>query len=79
MDIRYPCYQSVLLSNPSDNIGSGNITKQTSATDGIIRARNYITGAGTRATYQSKQIELIPGFKADSGTIFKAEIGGCNY
>ena len=79
LDIRYPCYQSVLLSNPSDNIGSGNITKQTSATDGIIRARNYITGAGTRATYQSKQIELIPGFKADSGTIFKAEIGGCNY
>ncbi|WP_394991890.1 reprolysin-like metallopeptidase [Emticicia sp.] len=73
-----PCASLLPLSNPTDNISSGNITKQASATNGTITATNFVTGAGTRATYQAKNIQLNAGFKADSGTIFKAEIGGCN-
>ena len=73
-----PCASILPLSNPTDNISSGNITKQASATNGTITATNFVTGAGTRATYQAKNIQLNAGFKADSGTIFKAEIGGCN-
>lgn len=73
-----PCSQTVTLVNPTHNISSGNITKQASAINGTITASNYITGAGTRATYQAKSIQLNVGFKADKGTIFKAEIGGCN-
>jgi hypothetical protein len=35
-------------------------------------------GLNTRVTYQAHAILLKNGFKADNGTIFKAEIGGCN-
>lgn len=76
--IASPCPTSITLVNPADNITSGDITKQASATNGSINATNYVTGAGTKATYQAKAVELNAGFKADSGTIFKAETGGCN-
>ncbi|GAB3509785.1 reprolysin-like metallopeptidase [Emticicia fontis] len=73
-----PCSNNVVLVNPTDNITSGNVTKQASATNGKITATNYVTGSGTKATYQAKAVELNAGFKADSGTIFRAETGGCN-
>ncbi len=73
-----PCPQNLALVNPANNITSGNITKQASATSGTITATNFVTGVGTRATYQAKSIQLNAGFKAESGTIFRAEIGGCN-
>lgn len=73
-----PCPQTLSLLNPTNNIASGNITMQASATNGTITATNFVTGVGTRATYQAKSVQLNAGFKADSGTIFKAEIGGCN-
>ncbi|WP_435355088.1 reprolysin-like metallopeptidase [Emticicia sp. SJ17W-69] len=73
-----PCSTLLTLINPTDNISTGNITKQASATNGTITATNFVTGAGTRATYQAKKIQLNAGFKADNGTVFKAEIGGCN-
>lgn len=68
----------ITLLHPADDILSGNITKQASATNGSISASNYVQGNGTRATYQAKSILLSAGFRADSGTIFKAEVGGCN-
>jgi hypothetical protein len=73
-----PCPTNLALANPADNITSGNITKQASASNGKITATNFVTGAGTKATYQAKAVELNAGFKADSGTIFRAETGGCN-
>ncbi|MBA4853529.1 reprolysin-like metallopeptidase [Emticicia sp. BO119] len=73
-----PCSSNVVLVNPTDNINSGNITKQASATNGKITATNYVTGTGTKATYQAKAVELNAGFKAETGTIFRAETGGCN-
>lgn len=73
-----PCPSSLVLTNPANNITSGNITRQASATNGKITAKNLVTGTGTKATYQAKAIELNAGFRADSGTIFRAETGGCN-
>lgn len=73
-----PCASLLTLVNPADNISAGNVTKQAAASNGAITATNFVTGAGTRATYQAKKIQLNAGFKADNGTIFKAEVGGCN-
>lgn len=73
-----PCPTTLSLVSPTDNIASGNITKQASAANGKITATNFVTGSGTKATYQAKAIELNAGFKADTGTIFRAETGGCN-
>ena len=75
------CPTSVMLSStntPTDDISTGTIIKQANAATGTITATNKITGAGTRATYQAKSIILNAGFKADNGTVFKAEVGGCN-
>lgn len=76
--IASPCPTNLTLANPSDNITSGDVTKQASASSGKITATNFVTGDGTKATYQAKAVELNAGFKADSGTIFRAETGGCN-
>lgn len=72
------CFPSVSLTNPVDNIVSGNSLKLASINNGKINANNSITGIGTRATYRSKNIILNPGFKAESGTVFLAQSGGCN-
>lgn len=73
-----PCPTNLSLTNPTDNITTGNETKQASASTGKITATNFVTGSGTKATYQAKAIELNAGFKAETGTIFRAETGGCN-
>lgn len=79
-----PCVSTLALVSPSDDIGSGNVIKQASSTfqttapNANITASNRITGNGTQAIYQAKSILLQNGFFADTGTIFKAEIGGCN-
>jgi hypothetical protein len=73
-----PCPSNLTLANPTDNITSGNITKQAAASNGKITATNFITGTGTKATYLAKAVELNAGFKAESGTVFSAETGGCN-
>jgi hypothetical protein len=72
-----PCSNLLTLVSPADDYSSGTITKQASSTAGKIVATNTITGTAN-ATYQAKAVELNAGFKAESGTIFKAEIGGCN-
>lgn len=73
-----PCEGLITLLHPANDFLSGNITKQASATNGSISASNYVQGNGTKVTYQARSISLSAGFRADSGTIFKAEIGGCN-
>lgn len=43
-----------------------------------ITASNSISGSGTTVVYTAgKSITLNQGFKADHGTVFKAEMGGC--
>jgi trimeric autotransporter adhesin len=71
-----PCNQAITLVSPTDDYGSGTVTKQTNLS---INASNKISGTGTTVTYQSgSSVTLGPGFKADSGTVFKTQIGGCN-
>lgn len=72
------CPTIVSLYNPINNIVAGGQLIQAFSTGGIINAANHIAGTGTMANYQSGTIHLIPGFKADKGTVFKAETGGCN-
>ena len=64
--------------NETTEYTTGTTLRQANALTGVITATNVITGAGTKVTYQAKSIILNPNFKADNGTIFKAEIGGCN-
>lgn len=71
------CTSNLVLSNPLDNINQGVVIRQASAINGKIQASNHITGT-TKVTYQAKSIELNPSFRAENGTVFKAEIGGCN-
>ena len=71
------CPQLLALTSPIDDYSSGTQTKQASAANGKITATNKITGTAN-TTLQAKSVELNPGFKADAGTIFRAEIGGCN-
>lgn len=71
------CLQHINLLNPLDNISTGIIIRQARVSDGLITATNQITGTA-KATYQAKSIQLNAGFKAENGTVFKAEIGGCN-
>ena len=44
-----------------------------------INATNKILGANTNVEYRAEEsIMLLPGFQANSNTVFKAHIGGCN-
>lgn len=72
-----PCATTLILVSPADDYTSGTQIKQASSTNGKITATNAVTGTAN-TTYQAKAVELNAGFKADNGTIFKAEIGGCN-
>jgi Metallo-peptidase family M12B Reprolysin-like len=78
VNIQSPCPVLLELVSTSDNISAGTTVKQASSASGTISANNAITGANTNVTYQAKSIQLNAGFKAESGTVFKAEIGGCN-
>ncbi|GAB3525241.1 GEVED domain-containing protein [Emticicia fontis] len=78
INIEGNCPTIVSLYSPMNNIVAGGQIIQALATGGIINAANQIDGTGTMATYQSAAINLSPGFKAEKGTVFKAETGGCN-
>lgn len=71
------CTQNLTLTNPIDNIDQGEVIHQASSINGKIQASNLISGTAN-VIYQAKSIELNPSFKAEMGTVFKAEIGGCN-
>jgi hypothetical protein len=72
-----PCQSNITLSSTTDDYSSGVQLRQANSGNGKIQATNKITGSAI-VTYQAKSIELSAGFKADNGTVFKAEIGGCN-
>jgi mannan endo-1,4-beta-mannosidase len=71
-----PCPALLTLQSTADDIATGTVIKQASSTNGTIEATNAVTGTA-KATYQAKSIQLNAGFKADNGTVFTAEIGGC--
>ncbi|MFN8349376.1 MAG: FG-GAP-like repeat-containing protein [Spirosomataceae bacterium] len=71
------CPSQLTLVSPTDDYSSGTQVKTASATNGTLTATNKITGTA-QVTYQSKVIELKPGFQANSGTVFLAQMGGCN-
>jgi hypothetical protein len=66
----------VSLSSPTDDFSSDTIFKTASSSNGKIVATNKITGTA-KVSYQAKSLELNAGFIADGGTVFSAEIGGC--
>ena len=75
------CGTALMLQSAIDDYNSGTTLKKTNET---ITARNKITGSAIVTFRSNKSITLeagtsmSPGFKADVGTVFKAEIGGCN-
>ena len=73
-----PCPQTLTLQSPADDYSSVKIIKETNATTGTITATNKIS-SNANITYRAgKNITLNPTFQTQSGSIFKAEIGGCN-
>lgn len=77
VDLVGPCPSDLVLVNPADNISTGTVLKQASATAGTISATNHITNTA-KVTYEAKAINLNAGFKAENGTVFEAKTGGCN-
>lgn len=71
------CPNQITLASTADDYTSGIQLKTASITDGTITATNKITGSA-QVTYQAKVIELKPGFQANGGTVFLAQMGGCN-
>jgi Concanavalin A-like lectin/glucanases superfamily len=67
----------VTLASPADDYATGMILKTASSVNGKITATNKITGTAN-VSYFAKSIELNAGFKADNGTMFIAQNGGCN-
>jgi hypothetical protein len=72
-----PCPNQVILISTADDYSTGVTQKTASSTSGKVIATNKITGTA-KVSYKAKSIELNPGFKADGGTVFLAEVGGCN-
>lgn len=71
-----PCPSLLTLVSTADDYSSGTITKQAAVAGGKIEATNLIAGSAN-VTYEANSIELKPGFRADNGTVFKAQVGGC--
>ena len=71
------CPTTVSLQSANSDLSNGIAIRQANAATGNITATNKITGTSTRVTFQAKSIILNAGFKADNGTVFKAEVGGC--
>jgi hypothetical protein len=73
-----PCATTLTLISTTDDISSGTTTKEANATTGTITATNKISGTANVTYRAGKSITLDAGFKADNGTVFKTEFGGCN-
>lgn len=75
------CLQAITLQSTTDDYSIGTTLKKTNET---IVAKNKISSSAN-VTYRSNKsitldpgTEQNPGFRADWGVVFKAEIGGCN-
>lgn len=77
MSAASPCPDTLALLHPTDSYSSGTHIKKASAASGVINATNRITGTAD-VTYESKAINLNPGFTSTAGTVFLATPGGCN-
>lgn len=71
------CPTAVVLQPITHDIIAGRRTIKASASNGTLVAANAITGAAN-VTYEARSIQLNAGFKAIDGTVFLAQIGGCN-
>ena len=73
------CFTTLNLNHFADDYLTNTIVQKTSSeTGGKITANNWIRGTTTNITYESKVIELNPGFLADTGSVFLARVGGCS-
>jgi|GEM_PF-4770758 len=72
-----PCPTSLTLASTADDYSGGILVKEANASAGIILATNKIAGTAN-VVYQAKSIVLDAGFTAGNGTVFKAQVGGCN-
>ena len=61
----------VVLSSPIDDIASGIKIQKAINT---IKATNSLTGTSNSSYMSGKSVSLEPGFQADGGTVFKAQI-----
>lgn len=71
-----PCPTLLTLVSTADDYSSGTMTKQAAASNGKIEATNLIAGSAN-VTYEANSIELKPGFRTETGVVFKAQVGGC--
>lgn len=61
----------------ANDYSSGIVLKEVNNTNGTLTATNKITG-NANVTYKAGgNIQLNPGFKAEPGTVFLVEMGGC--
>lgn len=74
--VQNSCPESLFLTSPMNDYNTGTSSLKANNLLGSISATNKITQTAN-VTYQAKTISLEAGFKADNGTVFKAEIGGC--
>ena len=69
-----PCPNELVLRNPADNI-NGTETKKAAV---LINASNKLSST-SKVTYEAGgSVTLNPGFETSSGSVFKAEIKGCD-
>lgn len=73
-----PCVTIYTLVSSTDDYSTGTIIKEANAITGTITATNKITNTANVTYRAGKSITLNAGFKADNGTVFKTEFGGCN-
>lgn len=80
-----PCPNSLVIQSPPasppiegiDFTGNTSTIRRANASGGSIIANNKILD-NANVVYEASSIQLTPGFVAANGTIFKAQIGGCN-
>ena len=72
------CSSVLTLVSPTDNINNQTVTYSASSINGKITATNVISGSSFNVKYQSKAIELLPGFSTNGTGVFTAQVGGCN-
>ena len=69
-----PCPNEIILRNPIDNI-NGTVTKKAVV---LVNASNKLSSISIVNYQAGGSVVLNPGFETVSGTVFKAEIKGCN-
>jgi NPCBM/NEW2 domain len=70
-----PCPSSMTLTSPTNNFQNSETTLKTSNN---ISANNVISGSSKVVYQAANKIELLPGFSVAAGSVFKAQIQGCN-